>query len=268
MSLTNDSVTGGAEHWWGAYRVREGAAAAWRVGPLRLTVVHQRREWIVMRGQGDPDDRARLVHQDAPVRAARPDELVTRYAAGDGVDAISITPILPDRSVVTRPQTPITVPARGDVSVMVGSPLWLRLEEGEHLLEELPAMPPRLTWFGPNTREGELCYATRTFGRLRLEDLCVLPQRVVTAVKIANRADRALTLERLKLPVRRLCLFATPGADFWTEPVVLERREGKEFAELRVVSGPPGEAPDARLVSGPRDPEGTNMIRAFGSLFG
>jgi hypothetical protein len=49
--------------------------------------------------------------------------------------------------------------------------------------------------------------------------------------------------------------------------VVLERREGKELAELRLSSGPPGEAPDAKLVSGPRDTGGNDMIRAFGSLF-
>ncbi len=270
MSLTTQGVTDGTEHWWGTFRVREGAAACWRIGPLRLHVDHQRREWIVIRGQGPSTDRERSVETEACVRAADPDELVTRYAAGDGVESITITPILPDRAVVTRPQTAITVPARGSVSVMVGSPLWLRIEEAgvNRLLEELPAIAPRLTWFGPNTRVGELCYASRTFGRLRLEDLSVLPHRVVTAIKIINHAEQALTLERLKLPVRRLSLFATPGADFWTEPVVLERREGRELAELRVSSGPPGEAPDAKLVSGPRDAEGNDMIRAFGSLFG
>ena len=250
--------------------MREGAAARWSVGPLRLNVVHLRREWIVLRAQGAATDRDRSVEVGVPVRAAQPDELLTRYAAGDGVEAISITPILPDRAVVTRLEYAITVPAKGSVTVMVGSPLWLRLEEAgtSRLLEELPAILSRLTWFGANTRDGELCYASRTFGRLRLEDLLVLPHRVVTAVKIVNKADQSLTLERLKLPVRRLSLFATPGADFWTEPVVLERREGKDLAELRVGSGPPGEAPDAILVSPPRDKEGNDVIRAFGSLFG
>jgi hypothetical protein len=89
----------------------------------------------------------------------------------------------------------------------------------------------------------------------------------MTAVKIINHAAEPLTLARLKLPVCRLSIYSTPGADLWTEPVVLERREGRELAELRVSSGPPGEAPDAELVCPPRDVGGNDVIRAFGSLF-
>ena len=37
------------------------------------------------------------------------DELLTRYAAGDGATTLTIAPILPDRAVVTRPETAITV---------------------------------------------------------------------------------------------------------------------------------------------------------------
>jgi hypothetical protein len=243
---------------------------SWRVGPLRLTVIHLRREWQVLRAAGSFDDRERHVEEGGRGRERGPGELLTRYAASDGIDGLAVTPVLPDRAVVTRPETPITVPARGTVSVIFGSPLWVRIEEAGvgRLLEELPAIAPSLTWFGPNTMEGEICYASRTFGRLRLEDVRQLPHRVTTAVKILNHAASPLTLERLKLPVRRLSVFATAGADFWTEPVVLERREGKDLAELRVSAGPPGEAPDARLVSGPRDKAGNDVIRAFGSLFG
>ena len=262
-------MSGEPSSWWGTFPVREGAAARWRLGPLTLTIQHLRREWRVFRAVGDLAARDRGVEVDVALHEVQAGEYSARFAAADGVNSVTVMPVLPDLAVVTRPEMPLTVPARGNVSVYVGSPLWLRIIEAgtERVLEDMAALGPRLTWFGPNSMDGEICYASRTFGRLRLEEVQLQPHRVTTAVKILNRAALPLTIESLRLPVPRLSVYATPGADLWTEPLVLERGEGRDLAELRVSSGPPGEAHGATLVAEPRESGGTNMIRAFGSLF-
>jgi hypothetical protein len=255
-----------SDPWWGSFEVGLGTAARWRVGPLILTVTHLRNEWRVCRGSSDDaDDRAREVEVGLVPSNPAPGDLVTRYAATDGVDAILLTPVLPDRPVVTRPEQALIVPGRGSGSMFVGSPLFLRLEEAEGpiLLEELPAFRPKLTWWGPSAREGATCYASRTAGRLRLEDVVNHPHRVVTEVKIVNRATSPLKVERLNLPVRRLSVYADQDGELWTESVTLERSEGEEYAELHLGARPPAE----ELLAPPRDTSGLALFRAFGSLF-
>ena len=263
-----ENVTSRAK-WWGEFRILESSAGRWRVGPLILTIAHARGEWRVCRdSSGDSADQSREL--EIPVEFSRESscQLLTRYAASPGAESIRITPILPDRSVAARPEHPVTVPARGEVAIYVGSPLWLRLSEGDAtLLEELPAFRPSPTWWGPSTIEGELCYASRTAGRIRREELINYAHRVITQVRIVNRADAPLVIERLNLPVRRLGLFASEEGVLWTETVVLERGQKKDFAELNLTKGPPDVAGVVDRVSEPRDQDGTDLFRAFGSLF-
>lgn len=258
-----------SQHWWGSYELELGEAARWRVGPLILTVTHLRNEWRVSRSSSDdPRDRTRAVELKLAPQEPGPGELVTRYTSTEGERSLRITPVLPDRSVVTRPEQSVVVPAHGSGSLFVGSPLFLRLEEaGGARLEELPAFRPKLTWWGPSPREGTLCYASRTAGRLRLEEVVNHPHRVVTEVSIVNRAATPLVVERLNLPVRRLSVYADQRGELWTESVELELQEGEELAQLHLGERPPEAAGGAERVAPPRDPSGHLLFRAFGSLF-
>jgi hypothetical protein len=197
--------------------------------------------------------------------------IVTRYGLVDEDEMVLIEPVMPDRSVVTRPEKPLIVPAHESVDVYVGSPLWFRVSAGEPRRElgEFPASPPQLTWWGPNTMVGEMCYATRTYGRLRLEDAKPGPHRVLTAARVVNRASEPLVIERLNLPVRTLSIYSQNGSTrLWTEAVTLERGEGEEFAELTVGKDPGPDVDEAELVAPPREPPAANhLFRAFGKLF-
>jgi hypothetical protein len=259
-----------SDRWWGSFVIEAGAATRWRVGPLVLTVTRLQNEWRVCRGSSDDrHDRTREVSVGLRPSDPAAGELVSRYAATDGVETIVLTPVLPDRSVVTRADQPLVVPAQSAGTMYVGSPLFLRLEEesGPTLLEELPAFRPKLTWWGQTPREGVTCYASRTAGRLRAEDIVNHPHRVVTEVRIVNRAMSSLKVERLNLPVRRLSVYADSQGALWTESVTLERSEGEEYAELGVGARPPAAAGVAERLTPPRDASGHALFRAFGSLF-
>jgi hypothetical protein len=170
--------------------------------------------------------------------------------------------------VITKPEHPISILPRQKLTIYVGTPLWVRLLADEPL-GELPLQPPKLTWWGTNTREGELCYASRTQGRLRVEDAALYPHRVLTAVLVDNDSDQPLSFDRLNIPVRRLGVFAARNGRLWTEAVTLERAAGEELAVLKIGDEAPDVAKDAELVSEPRDADREHsLFRAFGSLFG
>ncbi len=255
--------------WWAEHSIKHGTAARLRVGPLILTLTRLDNEWRIGRdSSGDSFDTA--VGVEAPIEPPEPAATthVSRFGSSDGSEKLALAPILPDRPVVTRPEHPITVPPHDQVTVYVGSPLWVRVSESEQTLEELPAFRPSLTWWGTNTREGQLCYGTRTYGRLRLDEVVHYPHRVMTAVSIDNGADQPLLLERVLLPVRRFGVYATPAGELWTESVTLEREQGEQLATLHLGKKPPKQAGGAKQVSKPRESSSQKLLfHAFGSLF-
>ncbi len=258
--------------WWGEYTIAHGQSGRWRIGPLTLTISRFDNEGRICRASsGNSSDTALSVEVPcANVGEPEPGAETTRYGTTDRHETIELTPIMPDRSVVTRPEEPVIVPAHEAVTVYVGSPLWLRVRAGVpgRELGEFPAFQPRLTWWGPNTMEGETCYATRTYGRLRLDELRPGPHRVMTAVSIVNRASRSLLIERLNLPVKTLSIYAAGrSSKLWTETVTLERAAGEEFAELSVGDDPGPDVKKAELVSPPREAPTARLFRAFGKLF-
>ena len=127
------------------------------------------------------------------------------------------------------------------------------------------------TWFSPSTVDGEFCYATRTAGRIRLENVPRRYHRAVTPLRIRNTAEDALALERVQLPVEHLALYTTPTNMLWTQAVTMTRSENREGADVQIRSGPPSDAKTAELIQEPRktDKRGlfTSTFSAVGALF-
>jgi hypothetical protein len=258
-----------ASRFWSELTIPHGHAVRVRIGPLAVTVARLEHEWRVTRETTDESDRAVSIDKEVAVEEPKPGANVTRYATASTTERLRIVPVLPDRSVVTRAERPVTILPRTKLGFYVGSPLWFRLIQGEdEALGELPGSPPKEAWVGASTRDGELCYSTRTYGRLRLDEVSLRPHRVMTSVTIDNGSGQAFVCDHVSLPVRRLSVYASSEGRLWTESVSLERTEDDDFVKLDVASGAPAEVTGATLVSGPRDvgPSG-GRFRAFG-LFG
>lgn len=256
--------------WWGEFKIPHGCSRRWKIGPLLLRVRRLHHEWQVSRSiTGNASDHGLEIGILEDGERHDTEALVSRYATSGEADALVVTPVLPDQSVVSRPERPISVLPHQSVDLYVGAPVWIRLQEAPSTaLGDLPAATPIRTWWGPNTREGELCYATRTYGRLRLEDAVPYPHRVLTAIEVSNASDEPLSIERISLPVRRLSLYATSDGRLWTESVRLERSSDADFAALAINPGPPARAAGAEKLSEPREMASEHaLFRAFGSLF-
>jgi hypothetical protein len=260
--------------WWGRRRVPVGSAGRWRIGPLTLWIQRLEGEWRIAHETGDdPLDVSLREDLPADVDDLLEKEGVARFVKPGRSEEVVLAAALADRPVVTSSEQPLSVPPGEEVAVYVSSPLWVQVEVGKpaRRLCELPVFRPSDTWFGPDTTEGELCYASRTFHRVRLEDVPVRPHRATTAVKIKNRARTMLSLERMQVPVMHLALYRAEDGRLWTQDVVFEREGDVDFVALRLGGrGKPAAAGsgEAKLVAGPRvQPSGGIVVRAFGSLF-
>lgn len=254
---------------WGGFEIAEGVTGYWRVGPLNLWVSNLAHEWrVYYRQEDDPLDTSLTIAipaESAPSEGAEN----LRFGFGKTGTKLMLSPVLADRAVVVKPELPLYIPSGEEVTLYISTPVWLRigLEKTGKLLE-LPSYRPSDTWFGPSTLVGEFCYASRTAGRLSLEELEFRPHRAVTPLCVRNRADDPLLLERVKLPVQYLAVYQAENNFLWTQKLTLEREEDRDLAGLVIAKDVPREVGPAKRLSEPRQQPETNLVvRAFSKLF-
>lgn len=276
-----------ASPWWGTFEVEEGTGGCWEIGPSTLWLYRSTNDWRVYhRLTNDPTATDPMVNRSAvtlplseadmeDVFASEDQELQTsRYSFHRTEARVVLRPALADRPVVSRPEHALYVPSGEAVTMYLSTPLWIRieLEESGRHLQEVPSHRMSDTWFGASTLEGELCYATRTAGRLRLDRLPVRLHRAITPLHIKNQADDSLLLERVQLPVEHLALYRTPGDDLWTNAVSMSRVTGTEGASVNIEGGAPTDIQEAERVQEPRKETKkglfTSTFRTVGAFFG
>lgn len=279
-----------AEPWWGEATIASGEGGFWQVGPRGVAIVRTDREWRVQHGilpafadtgragQDPVDASGREVPMDAETVRAVAEHLespaTTRHGFRASADLLHVQPALADRPIVVQPDDPLMVPAGEAITLYVSTPLWVRIAVGPDAttLQEFPSRRLSDTWFGPNTRHGDLCYAARTAGRLDLELIPRRFHRVITPVTVRNRGAEALPVERVQLPSQYLSLYETADRFLWTDALTLARESDDEGASVNIEKGAPSDVPDAQRIHPPRETPKSGLVmstfRTLGQLFG
>ena len=257
---------------WGQFELDTSQTITWHLGPLGLSIHRLAYEWQI-RSQSKhlelDTDPPFYIESDSPPLGEDSD--LDRCVCRSTSNKVRVLPALADRPVVARPSTTIHIPSGENVLLYISSPVWVCIDV-EALPQwslELPILRPSDTWFGPSTREGEICYAARTAARLYKEDIPKRSHRAVTPLKIHNKGNKTLILERLKLPVPYLSLFFSADGWLWTEDVTIVCKQEMESAELLIGKGAPSCSNAAHLISEPRVKADTGiLVRTLSTIFG
>lgn len=239
-----------------------------RGGDFRTPVVFDRLQLSLRRTDDECWlDYRLLTAADADVAPLRfvPDHSVRFLLDHD--TTLQLEPQLADRAVVSRPLVPTELPPRHSVTLLISTPLWVRLRSAAHTLAELPTTRLSDTWFGPSTRVGELCYAAQTRARLRLENTADSPFRALTPVTITNSGDDNLKLDRVNVPVTHLSLYCDADR-FWTAAISITRERNLVSARVQIDDHAPAQCGGAHKIAEPRRPvRGGVLERAADLLF-
>ena len=257
--------------WWGKYELSMNRWSHWRIGPLSLFVKPKEHAWhVAYRRYPDPQDST--VQLDTKTDSEPDPETYqySRYAIECSDTEIELQPRLGDRSFIVSPELPLFLLAGHKSVLYVSTVVWIQasiVNGGQSVLLDLPTIRRSDTWFGENTREGELCYSTKSNARTELEDVRQRPHRAVTPVEIRNEGTGILPIEQLRVPVPALSLYADSKDQLWTDSVRFVRREGDDEATM-TTPAPSTHLPGERTrLEGPRAPveEGT-IVKAFSKL--
>jgi hypothetical protein len=255
--------------WWDPVEVPPGEQLACQLGPMTLTIGHGDDEWSLSTSSIAEDE----APASASFQTARglPESMDERFVHAGESNQVTLLPMLADRPVVIRPRQPVFLLSGQTITLYLSTPVWLKILVGDPpvLLKELALMRLSDTWFGPNTREGELCYAGRTQARHDPKDLPDRPHRAITPLTIQNKAASPLPLEKISLPVPMLALYGDAGGKLWTQAVTLTREGQSDLASVRIDSSQKAGGPELTRLAGPRQEPGRGgMTRAFSLLFG
>jgi hypothetical protein len=258
------------KQWWGTLDVPKENSFLLNSVSFILAVEHKEKEWCIhvkrnrdLNLDETEKDFSHVIGEFSPVNCGD----ISRHIVNGSNNALDIKPSLADRVVVCRPKSPITIVPGASVVIYLSTPIWVTIgvtDKKYTLLKEVATQQLSDTWFGASTREGELCYASQTVGRLDSDKLPLRMQRAITPLRIENQANNDLIFERIALPVPSLSLYSTASGQLWTQDVSLIREDDGDFAKLKL--GHP--QPDSTLINGPRVALGHGqLIRAFSAIF-
>lgn len=257
------------DQWWGNFDIPENVSCAWKISLLRLYVNRSKNEWSFTWYQ-DQNPSEPAVSFDL-TGASKPSSEETGQArffhnAAEAHFDLGLT--LADRPIVARPETSIFVPPGQHATLYVSSGLWLQPKLNGHVLMDMPVYRPSDTWFGENTRIGEMCYFSRTRARTEATDSVIAPHKAVTPITVINRGTESVKIEHIRVPVINLGLYTNESGEFVTNSLsmILHENSKETSMEITPIERQKGEF---QLISTPRvEPDNSLLNQTIAKFLG
>lgn len=261
--------------WWGDFSFQPQETKCWSVGERAILIKRKATEWntwnvesIVVDSIGAEDD---ILVTDGSKIVLESDMVTGRFLEKVTSGKIKVTPLLADRTMIARPSSPLTILAGEKIQLFISTPVWFYAEllPSGKCLVDLPFWRPSDSWFGSSTIDGQLCYAKYTSAKTNLEDLDLHPHRATTAIMVHNRHNKALTINRINVPVNYLTLYSDDKNQLWTSSISIKIEGESADVELIIDKHFLSEFEPQTLISKPRiSSEHGKLIRRISHLFG
>jgi len=179
-----------------------------------------------------------------------------------------LVPVMPDRSIVIRPEKPLRVKQGGIAYFYVHIPIVLRLQagrRGEYILAEKPIIELSHTWFG-TPDEGLLCYGMDTKLFRDSENLENNPCYAIAPVYIKNSSSKLLNFSRLCLHVGYMSVYFAANR-LWTSEAYVSFKGPDQESSITFSKKNPFTNSPGRKLSPPRDTPQRHLIEKSFDMF-
>lgn len=247
---------------WGVFEIALDKLYSWKIGDLNV--------WC---RKGTNEIQIAHKYSDSTVdnqKSIEPPEGISwsRWALKKDKIEIQLSPQLPDRPVVVKPESSFRITIGAQAKIYIRVPLWLRInlstKPSEKLLE-IPAVVLSNTWFG-TFFEGELCYWISTGARRQIEPDANRPYLAICPIFLTNSSEKDLLVEKICLRVANLSLFSD-GIQLWADETKVLYKGDDEVSHIKASGIPPNEAKSAKLISSPRSPRKKGLVaKTFASI--
>lgn len=257
--------------WWGNIPFALDEVRRWQLANLTLQIQRVAQEWQIshhrQNNQHEDEHDWRLLppldEETMPEKS-----VLQRHIFNQTSSHITLKPQLADRSVVIKPITPLFIAPNQQTTLFVSTPLWLNVFTSDNsLLLDTPVIKPTETWFGATPIRGELCYATKVFARLDLEQLPIRSFRAVTPIHITNHHTQSMPIERINIPAPLLSLYAGDDGRLWTPTLEVEQLSYGRAPKIHLSKQLYDRAGNVKLLNNARQNNPENLIHLFENFF-
>lgn len=186
-----------------------------------------------------------------------------RWTKEPADDIIRLKPVMPDRAVVVKSGSPLTIPMKSSTRFFIGIPLWLQVtagKKGEAVMLEKPVMQLSNTWFG-DMESGELCYYLESAVSQSVDFKAPFTGKVICPVQVANQSKESLEMATLRVDVKYLSIFA--GRErLWSNGLKVTQPEGRNYSQVEVKKNPPQVNGAIKRMSDSREVHKTGLLKS------
>ncbi len=247
---------------WAPRPLPEGGAFHCRFGPLEFWLRRVDTDLILHLRRDAAQEIICLVDDALPPADVKAGERFTYEGPLEQVRAI---PMLPDRSIVVRPENALKVLNGQKTQFFVSIPLMIRVElVGKNESDAMPVTDlitavMSNTWFG-DTMGGELCYALKTTAKHRLDTVTRRKWRAICPVTVVNQSEKSLDLQRICVQSKHLGCYSGETL-LWANAVEVTHRAEKEELQVQFAQEAPVFEKISRQLSEPREPVKKSFLR-------
>lgn len=247
---------------WKESEIENGVCQYRRIGPLRLWIQHENKEWLLAYD--------RLVKKEDEEETSdednKPEDLeFNRYFVKDKSNKFKLLPYPPERDVVIKPESKIRIIPEGTMTFFAVIPLVFKFSIGKdfkQIIDEIPTQELSNTWFGEPVN-GFLCYSIKTALMQNIKNRAFDINSIICPITVKNSSSSDLEFTRLCVRTKHLTVFVGE-MNLWSNRVnVLYRGSGQESSIKYEDKAPDLERPLKKLTE-PRVKPGNNFsIKSF-----
>lgn len=257
--------------WWGEHEFELNIPQAWQFGSLLFRITRSMQEWRLEYHRPTVQyDYEQAWHRIEDPNFSFPHPVkIERYMFKSTQSKLQLLPRLANRPVVIKPVDPIYIPAGQRGTLYISTPLWLCgfIEGQREPIFDIPIILPKDTWFGPNHRTGQICYATAVDGRTEFKHLTRRAFRAVTSIEFQNVSNQQIRFDRISVPVPALPLFYSEKTGrLWTSQIKIMHEGLDKLPRIRLDNRTPSLAGEVSYLQPPREHAG-NLFNMFESFF-
>jgi hypothetical protein len=244
---------------WEEMPIPERSSLIINYGPLKLRLRRRHNEYALVINRDPAAEFACEIDQSGQENGEPVNE---RYAFDKPFDRVRLAPVLPDRSVVVRPDNALKILSGQQALFFVSIPVSLRVSLiGATTVDlvDIPTLVLSNTWFG-DTVEGELCYSLKTSAKREIATLSKRPWRAICPITITNTGSSHLEIQRLCVQVKHLSCFLGE-TQLWTNSVEVVSRGEVAQTVLNYGSEPPAFEKVQRKLADPREPVRQSLLQ-------
>ena len=257
--------------WWGEFSFDLDEQKCWSVGERAILIKRKTTEWNTSNIESTEEKDSDILVSNGITFNADNSAAIGRFLEKNTSEKIKVFPLLADRTVIARPSSPLIILAGETVQLFISTPIWFCAQTmpSSKTLVDLPFCRPSDSWFGSSTIDGQLCYAKYTSAKTQLDELDLHPHRATTSIVVINSDDKALTVNRINVPVNHLHLYSDEQNQLWTSRITIEIEDESADVELIIEKDFATESKPLTFISNPRlSSNHGKLIRKINNLFG